>query len=68
MSEQTFVNDIINTNKTDYLSAIRVLLKQKNMKDNYFNIVMLLLEYDLPDDSIINITKQIVDNERSVIS
>jgi hypothetical protein len=68
MTEQTFINDIINTNKTDYLSAIRVLLTQNNLKDNYFDIVTLLLSYSLPDSNIINIASRFINNDTFNIS
>jgi hypothetical protein len=68
MTEQTFINDIINTNQTDYLSAIRVLLTQNNLKDNYFDIVTLLLSYSLPDSNIINITSRFINNNTFNIS
>jgi hypothetical protein len=68
MTEQTFINDIINTNQTDYLSAIRVLLTQNNLKDNYFDIVTLLLSYSLPDSNIINIASRFINNDTFNIS
>jgi hypothetical protein len=68
MTEQTFINDIINTNQTDYLSAIRVLLTQNNLKDNYFDIITLLLSYNLPDSNILNITSRFINNETFDIS
>ena len=68
MTEQTFINDIINTNQTDYLSAIRVLLTQNNLKDNYFDIITLLLSYNLPDSNILNITSRFINDETFDIS
>jgi hypothetical protein len=68
MTEQTFIDDIINTNQTDYLSAIRVLLTQNNLKDNYFDIVTLLLSYSLPDSNIINIASRFINNDTFNIS
>ena len=68
MSEQTFINDLINTKETDYLTAIRVLLKQNNLKDSFFDIVELLLSYNLPDSNILNITTRFMNEESFDIS
>jgi hypothetical protein len=69
MSEQQFITDIINTNQTDYLSAIRVLLTQNNLKDNYFDILTLLYNiYNLPDSNIINIASRFINDETFDIS
>ena len=68
MSEQTFINDLINTNETDYLTAIRVLLKQNKLKDSFFDIVELLLSYNLPDSNILNITTRFMNEESFDIS
>ena len=68
MSEQTFINDIISTKETDYLTAIRVLLKQNNLKDNFYDIVHLLLSYNLPDSNILNITSRFINDESFDIS
>jgi hypothetical protein len=68
MTEQTFIDDIINTNQTDYLSAIRVLLTQNNLKDSYFDIVTLLLSYSLPDSNITNIASRFINDETFDIS
>jgi len=68
MSEQQFIKDIINTNEADYLSAIRVLLKQNGLKDIFCDIVTLLLSYNLPDSNILNITSRFINNETFDIS
>ena len=69
MTEQTFINDIINTNQTDYLSAIRVLLVQHNLKDNYFDILTLLHDvYNLPKSNIVNIASRFINDETFDIS
>lgn len=69
MTEQTFINDIINTNQTDYLSAIRVLLVQHNPKDNYFDILTLLHDvYNLPKSNIVNIASRFINDETFDIS
>jgi hypothetical protein len=68
MSEQTFINDLINTKETDYLTAIRILLKQNNLKDSFFDIVELLLSYNLPDSNILNITTRFMNEESFDIS
>lgn len=68
MSEQQFITDIINTNQTDYLSAIRVLLTQNYLKDDFLSIVTLLLSYNLPDSNIMNITSRFINNETFDIS
>lgn len=49
MTAETLIKDIINTNQTDYLSAIKVLLKQKNLEDNIFDLLTLLEDYNLPE-------------------
>lgn len=69
VTEQTFITDIINTNESDYLSAIRVLLEQNNLKDNFFDILTLLHDiYNLPDSNILNITNRFINNETFDIS
>jgi hypothetical protein len=69
MTEQQFIADIVNTNQTDYLSAIRVLLTQNNLKDNYFDILTLLYNiYNLPDSNIINIASRFINDETFDIS
>jgi hypothetical protein len=69
MSEQQFITDIINTNQTDYLSAIRVLLTQNNLKDDYFEILTLLHNiYNLPDSNVLNIASRFINNETFDIS
>ena len=69
MTEQTFINDIINTSQTDYLSAIRVLLVQHNLKDNYFDILTLLHDvYNLPKSNIVNIASRFISDETFDIS
>jgi hypothetical protein len=67
-AEQTFINDIISTGKTDYLSAIRVLLIKNGLKDNFFDIITLLLSYNLPDENILNITTRFINDETFDIS
>jgi hypothetical protein len=68
MTEQTFITDIINTNKTDYLSAIRVLLTRNYLKDDFLGIVTLLELYNLPETNQLNIISRFVNNETFDIS
>jgi hypothetical protein len=68
MTEQTFITDIINTNKTDYLSAIRVLLTRNYLKDDFLGIVTLLESYNLPETNQLNIISRFVNNETFDIS
>ena len=66
--EQKFINDIISTGRTDYLSAIRALLIKNDLKDNFFDVVTLLLSYNLPDNNILNITTRFINDETFDIS
>jgi hypothetical protein len=69
MTEQTFINDIINTNQTDYLSAIRLLLSQNNFNDNLFDLLTLLHDiYNLPKSNIDIIITRYLNNESFDIS
>jgi hypothetical protein len=69
MTEQTFINDIINTNQTDYLSAIRLLLSQNNFNDNLFDLLTLLHDiYNLPQSNINIIITRYLNNESFDIS
>lgn len=67
-AEQKFINDVISTGKTDYLSAIRVLLIKNDLRDNFLDINRLLLSYNLPDENILNITSRFINNETFDIS
>jgi hypothetical protein len=66
--QQTFMNDIIATEKTDYLSAIRALLIKNELQDNFFDLITLLLSYNLPDKNILNITAHFINDETFDIS
>jgi hypothetical protein len=68
MTEQQFIADIVNTNKTDYLTAIRVLLKQNDLKDNVFDIITLLFSYNLPETNQLNIISRFINDETFDIS
>jgi hypothetical protein len=64
MTAQNFYNDIINTNKTDYLSAIRFLLEQTFLDDDISDLTTLLRDfYNLPQKNIDNITHHYLNNE-----
>ena len=69
MTAQNFLNDIINTNQTDYLSAIRVLLTRNNLDDNFFDLLTLLHDiYNLPQPNIDNIFTHYINDETFDIS
>lgn len=69
MSTQNFLSDIINTNQTDYLSAIRVLLTRNNLNDDIFDTLTLLHDiYNLPQHNIDNIITRYLDNDTFDIS
>jgi len=68
MTEQQFITDVVNTNKTDYLSAIRVLLQQNCLKDDLLGIVTLLKSYNLPEIYQLNIIRRFVNNDTFDIS
>ncbi len=68
MTQQQFIADIVNTNKTDYRSAIQVLLRQNNLSNNFLDVIQLLISYNLPDSNILNITNRLIENETFDIS
>jgi hypothetical protein len=68
MATQKFIHDIISTNTTDFLSAIRVLLQQNNLDDNIFDIITLLDTYKLLEQNILNITATYLNDETFDIS
>jgi hypothetical protein len=68
MATQKFIDDIISTNTTDFLSAIRVLLQQNNLDDNIFDIITLLDTYKLLEQNILNITATYLNDETFDIS
>lgn len=68
MTTQKFIDDIISTNTTDFLSAIRVLLQQNNLDNNIFDIITLLDTYKLPEQNILNIATTYLNDETFDIS
>ena len=68
MATQKFIDDIISTNTTDFLSAIRVLLQQNNLDNNIFDIITLLDTYKLPEQNILNIAATYLNDETFDIS
>jgi hypothetical protein len=68
MTTQKFIDDIISTNTTDFLSAIRVLLQQNNLDNNIFDIITLLDTYKLPEQNILNIAATYLNDETFDIS
>lgn len=68
MTTQKFIDDIIKTEQSDYISAIKVLLNNHKLEDNLFNLITLLDTYSLPDISFENIISRYLCNETFDIS
>ena len=66
--EQTFINDIINTNEITFLPALKKLLKLNNLDDNIFDVFTLLDSYKLPDTNIHNIAVHYLNEDNFDIS
>lgn len=65
---QQFITDIVNTQQSGYISAIKVLLKQKGLDDNVFDLLTLLNIYKLSDQNVQNILNHYLDDNDFDIS
>lgn len=66
---QTFINDLINTNQSTFLTALKVLLVQNELEDNIFDVITLLDKYNIPESNINNLVDSyLLDNDFDISS